>query len=223
MKLGTKSVLFGAHQFMIHPFFVALAWWKLHGFRRVCIGEYKHYDPIEENSGKRYDWWHTRLAFTSLWHWKLWLVFFVHDLGYWGKPNMDGPEGETHPLWGARLMLRLGGEQLWVWHDLVLFHSRFYAKQQNRQPSALCCPDKLATLITPRWLYLAMVRATGEVEEYMARSQSRNDTGGKYVGMNLDTENIRAWHRSMTDYMRRYVEEHKDGKPDTWTPNTAAQ
>jgi hypothetical protein len=23
----------------------------------------------------------------------LWIAFFVHDLGYLGKPNMDGPEG----------------------------------------------------------------------------------------------------------------------------------
>ena len=32
MKIGTKSVLFGAHCFFLHPFFVAVAWWKLYGF-----------------------------------------------------------------------------------------------------------------------------------------------------------------------------------------------
>jgi hypothetical protein len=32
MKVGTKSVIFGAHSFLIHPFFVAAAWWKLYGF-----------------------------------------------------------------------------------------------------------------------------------------------------------------------------------------------
>jgi len=32
MKLGTRSVLFGAHQFFVHPFFVFIAWWKLFGF-----------------------------------------------------------------------------------------------------------------------------------------------------------------------------------------------
>lgn len=30
MKVGTKSVLFGAHQFILHPFFLWLAWWKLY-------------------------------------------------------------------------------------------------------------------------------------------------------------------------------------------------
>jgi hypothetical protein len=32
MRVGTKSVLFGAHCFFIHPFFVAVAWWMLYGF-----------------------------------------------------------------------------------------------------------------------------------------------------------------------------------------------
>lgn len=32
MKIGTRSVLFGVHQFAIHPWFVAWAWWKLYGF-----------------------------------------------------------------------------------------------------------------------------------------------------------------------------------------------
>ena len=63
MKVGTKSVLFGAHQFLIHPPFVALAWWKLYGFP---------FDP------------------------RLWVAFYVHDIGYLGKPNMDGSEGESH-------------------------------------------------------------------------------------------------------------------------------
>lgn len=32
MKVGTKSVIFGAHCFLIHPFFVAAAWRRLYGF-----------------------------------------------------------------------------------------------------------------------------------------------------------------------------------------------
>jgi len=32
MKVGTKGVLFGGHCFFIHPWFVALAWWRLYGF-----------------------------------------------------------------------------------------------------------------------------------------------------------------------------------------------
>jgi len=31
MTRGTKSLLFGAHQFLLHPFMVTLAWWILFG------------------------------------------------------------------------------------------------------------------------------------------------------------------------------------------------
>ena len=32
MTVGTKSVLFGAHCFLIHGFFVARGWWSIWGF-----------------------------------------------------------------------------------------------------------------------------------------------------------------------------------------------
>jgi hypothetical protein len=71
MKIGTKSVLFGAHCFFLHPWFVAWGWWKLYGFP---------WDP------------------------RMWFVFFFHDLGYFGKPDMDGEEGEQHPWTGAKIV-----------------------------------------------------------------------------------------------------------------------
>jgi hypothetical protein len=40
MKTGTKSILFGVHQFMLHPFFVLWAWWiiyrKLPRLHQLC-------------------------------------------------------------------------------------------------------------------------------------------------------------------------------------------
>ena len=38
------------------------------------------------------------------WDPRLWVAFFVHDLGYFGKVNIDGAEGETHVEFGAELM-----------------------------------------------------------------------------------------------------------------------
>ena len=70
MKIGTKSVLFGAHQFAASA------------LRRGGMVE----------------------ALRIPWDPRLWVAFFVHDLGYWGVPNMDGPEGEEHPTFGARIM-----------------------------------------------------------------------------------------------------------------------
>jgi hypothetical protein len=195
VRVGTKSILFGAHCFFLHPWFVAAAWWKLYGF------------PFDL---------------------RLWIAFFVHDLGYIGKPNMDGPEGESHPEFGARIMGRLfdrdrfreGDLARYRWHDFCLLHSRFYAKREGRNPSALCVADKFAFCLTPAWLYLPMVRATGEIREYMKLAAAMNDGagGGKYACMNISTEDQRCWHADVQSYVRRWVAEHKDGRIDTWTP-----
>lgn len=185
MRIGTKSVLFGAHCFFLHPWFVARAWWKLYGFP---------WDP------------------------RLWIAFIVHDLGYVGKPNMDGEEGERHVEFGAQLMSWLFGV---AWGDLCGYHSRFYARQCGAIPSRLCYADKLAIALTPHWLYLPMARATGELREYMGnakRDTSRHWVREKYKHMRLDYRGQREWYQSVQQWCLRYVGEHKDGAEDTWTP-----
>lgn len=44
MKTGTKSLLFGVHQFLIHPIVVWIAWYKLYGFPdwRECFCIFIH-------------------------------------------------------------------------------------------------------------------------------------------------------------------------------------
>ena len=202
MTVGTKSILFGVHAFWLHPWLVALAWRRLYGFP---------FDP------------------------RLWVAFFVHDLGYWGKPNMDGPEGETHPVLGSYIMWRLfdvadlnraqrrmlmatdlGGwpERYRRWSDFVLYHSRFYAKRDGRAPSRLCFADKLSILYEPWWLYLPRAWASGELAEYMDKGPSRDPRA--YPDGRPPTR--RAWLRQVKTYMRDWVEAHKDGAADTWTP-----
>jgi hypothetical protein len=215
MKIGTKSVLFGAHCFFLHPWFVAYAWWKLYGFP---------FDP------------------------RLWVAFFVHDLGYIGKPNMDGEEGEMHPYKGALIMNRLF-DKLKVkkifpdgnihytkkgvngilsdiyhgkinnrnenyWFLFTLYHSRFLAKRNDAQYSQLCVADKLAIAITPAWLYLPMVRWTGEIKEYM-KDAAINSSGVIKV-----QDNQKKWYLAVQDYVRKWVYEHKDLKEDLWTPSS---
>lgn len=204
MRIGTKSVLFGVHAFWLHPFLLAWAWWRLWGWRTVTD--------------------HATGLAVSLRDWRLWLVFFVHDLGYWGQPNMDGPEGEMHPFWGAKLLTRWcdkGLEHVWVrqgqcwlgpWGMFVLLHSRFLAKALGRPFSLLCVADKLVIAAEPSWLYLPRVRASGEVYEYMAKAN------GRYA-MGISVDSQREWHQGIRDYCRRWVEEHRDGRDDTWTPS----
>jgi hypothetical protein len=200
MKIGTKSVLFGAHCFFLHPWFVAWGWWKLYGFP---------WDP------------------------RLWVAFFVHDLGYWGKPNMDGPEGETHPRFGARVMGRLfdnrlkprdecptDGEFIYrirdtTWHDFSLLHSRYYAKKLGFPVSPLCYADKLSIALTTAWLYLPMVRWTGEIDEYLKNAKNADKAGHFKADDYRGREKL--WHAELVRYMVAWVEAHKDGSADTWT------
>ncbi len=122
--------MYGAHQFLLHPLFVALAWWKLFGFPKDI---------------------------------RLWVAFFVHDIGYWGCPNMDGYEGQRHPELGAYLMGKLFGQE---WASFTARHSRSYAKLERLPVSGLCAADKLVMAIEPRCLYCLRVRLTGEWREY---------------------------------------------------------
>lgn len=135
---------------------------------------------------------------------RLWITFFVHDLGYWGKPNMDGPEGEQHPWTGANIMLFFGLE----WHKFTLYHSRFLAKKHGRPVSRLCVADKLAIYQTWRWLYLLQTNLTGEIHEYMKGSGARTPAGERSQW---------EWLRDVRLYCRAWALEHKDCKPDTWT------
>ena len=141
MKVGTKSLLFGVHQFLYHPLTVGLAWRKLFGV------------------------WPTR---------KEWICIFVHDLGYWGKENMDGKEGRMHPEFGARLAHQLADRPSITgssaYYELTLFHSREYAKMAGQEPSLLAWADKYCVCVEPRWLYLLRARLSGEIREYKANA-----------------------------------------------------
>lgn len=164
MKVGTKSVLFGAHQFLIHPIIVARAWSRLYGF------------PIDH---------------------RLWVAFFVHDVGYIGKPNMDGDEGETHVETGAKIMGKLFGKE---WHDFTLNHSRFYAKKNNTKISRLCVADKYAMVLTPTWLFVALTTLSGERSEYFSHEKYKD----------LSKDSYHAWYEDAKKYFVKWVDENKE-------------
>lgn len=244
MKIGTKSVLYGAHCFLFHWIFVAMGWWKLYGLRRVEIGKkVVHAEGIPHGIGLH--------VYASILNYKLWVAFFVHDLGYIGKSDMDGEtEGETHPEWACQKMNQWFGAP---WGQFVLTHSRFYAKKMKLPVSPLCYADKLAITMQPAWLYLPSVRLTGEIKEYM--KMARVNSNGKVLALQCPackSENVRdivaydtpalecvdckhwgtldwgfrqptlreseeRWYSEMQAYVVKWVDEHKDGKDDTWT------
>jgi len=184
MSIGTKSVLFGAHCFFLHPLFVALAWTRLYGFPR---------------------------------DWRLYLAFFVHDLGYAGKENIDGPEGEEHVHFGAAVMRRLCGRE---WEEFTRSHSRYWAKKTGRPYSRLCVADKLAFVLTPLWLYIPMTRWTGELAEYMRRARfSLDDIRNleSWEARCLQSEDEHSFLVGLRSYTNRWVEHHRDLAEDHWT------
>ncbi len=134
MRVGTRSLLFGEHQLVLHPLYVASAWRHLFGFP---------WDP------------------------RLWLCFFLHDIGYWGRPDMDGESGREHPRLGALAVHRLldrGPDHTWM--DFCLYHSRYLADKGNRPVSRLALADKFSLVLMPWWLWLALAWLSGSLGEY---------------------------------------------------------
>ncbi len=178
MRVGTKSVLFGAHSPLVHPCFVALAWWKLYGFP---------FDP------------------------RLWISFFIHDLGYFGKANIDGKEGEKHVEFGAGIMKRFFGD---YWGDFCKYHSRYYAKKDHKPFSRLCVADKLGVGITPSWIFLPLAWFSGELEEY-----KRLSLEPKYTHLNNPYTKGRPWFLKLKQKLCEWAIVHKNGKTDLDTPS----
>lgn len=177
MSIGTKSLLFGYHQFLLHPIGVAIAWWKLYGFP---------WDP------------------------RLWVAFFVHDLGYWGKPNMDGAEGEKHPFLGANIMHALFDSwkhaRPFRWYEFTLYHSRFLARNHDVAFSQLCVADKYLIVLMPTWLQVLLTRVTGEIGEYR-----RGQNGRTPAGEMSDRQWVEAMKERIREWMRTEVRGQRTG------------
>jgi len=137
MRRGTKSILFGVHQFIIHPIVVLIAWVKLYGrpnwkeFVCIIIHDWGYWGKrkMDDEEGERHPEWAARFAL-------LWLD--------WGDLETKG----------------------FTYFDLCLYHSRHLAKARGVEPSRLCWADKLSILYEPWWFYLPRAWASGELQEY---------------------------------------------------------
>lgn len=182
MKVGTKSLLFGVHQFLYHPWTVARAWRRL----------YRRWPTFEEA-----------------------ICIFCHDLGYGGKPNMDGPEGRSHPELGADIAAELvylwrelrghpeevcDSGYLWAWH-LTINHSTHSANARGQHTSMLYLADKASILCEYRWFYLLRARLSGELTEYIANSPIEAEI--------TCVNQPRCWFRYYSDRVRQQVFRHE--------------
>lgn len=118
--------------------------------------------------------------------WRMLICIIVHDLGYVGCSTIDGEDGERHVELGARIAGWLFGSR---YRDEVLFHSRHYARNAQRDPSDLCWADKASVLFDPAWFYLLRARLSGELSEYRGNAAA-------YVSMEEEDITWFLWYQS---------------------------
>lgn len=87
----------------------------------------------------------------------------LHDVGYVGCPEMDGPVGTTHPRLGAEIARHTLGEDM---ARLIEGHSKGFADAFGLPLSKLYGPDKCSHMFEPICWYVFRTRLTGELKMY---------------------------------------------------------
>ena len=97
MTVGTKSVLFGAHCFLIHGFFVARGWWTLWGFPwdpRLWTAFFVHdlgylgCGDMDGSQGEEHV--HLGAKIMGLLFGDSWAIFTLRHSRYWAKKHGVG-------------------------------------------------------------------------------------------------------------------------------------
>lgn len=205
MKMGTKSLLFGAHCWFIHPWFVAWAWWKLYGFPwdpRLWVAFVIHdwgywgKTAMDDEEGENHPEWAANVVH------KLFDRFEPYEKTDFG-PGVyplqigDGPWIDTH----CDHFVFYGNS--YRWYRFIKYHSRFLSKRDNEEPSKLCYADKLAIALTPWWLYIPMVRLTGEIREYRSVDKHTYELPNDHASISL-ADDIK-WFKALQKFMKEWV------------------
>lgn len=182
-------------------------------------------------------WWHgftVVFAWRKLYgrwpHWHEFIPAMIHDVSYWGKPNMDGPEGRLHPEGGAKLAARVvmffktaylrfrtrgrrdsrAGAIYYALNAaldtywLSLYHSREYALMKGEEPSPLCWADKLSVIYEPAWFYILRARLSGELVEFKARAADKLGPVSDFEWLRWYRGRVRGWVEKLpADYVER--------------------
>ena len=171
MSRGTKTLLFGVHQFILHPFFVLYSWLmiygkfpKLHELVAIVIHDWGLWGKPDVDGEKAEQ--HPEIVHDFIWKY---IIPYNGDIST------------------ADIIIR------WTtfWNNVaceVLGHSRYYAAKYNIPISKLCRADKGATALYPFWLYYLLGTLSGEINEYMERTKN-----GKYSGNMWNYENKIKW------------------------------
>jgi hypothetical protein len=182
-SIGTRSLLFGAHQFILHPLAVAYSWWCLFGFP-----------------------WDPRLWVAFLVHdWGYWGKPDMDGHAGANHPRLgaeimhflfDHPRTKVTDKWAAGCVIRSNYD----WYNFTIKHSRRFAK--GGEVSRLCVADKLALVVTPQWLYLLLVWWSGEWEEYADEAKIPRMSG---VWIVPPKARLNQWYRQAHMKICRWV------------------
>lgn len=141
MKIGTRSILFGVHQFLWHPLTVLLAWRRLYGWPnwKQAIAIFCH----------------------DLGYWGCPNI----DGQEGGEHPMRGA------MLASRIVGFFRGDKWCIHtFYFCLLHSRVAARAYGKEVSALYAADKVSILYDPKWLYLLRARLSGEIKEFKAHA-----------------------------------------------------
>lgn len=163
MKLGTRSVLYGVHQFAWHPVTVYMAWRHLYKsnpkwWETICIAVhdlgYIGCPDIDGDVGREHPRVGAELAAT-----------LVRKLYVWGQTLRQPVRAcldesfKVETFFGA---LNLSNKA----RRLCLGHSRSFAAKHGMKVSKLSRADKVSVIFDPDWFYLLRAKASMEIWEY---------------------------------------------------------
>jgi hypothetical protein len=178
MKTGTKSLLFGHHQFILHPILVWMAWVYL----------YKEFPPF-------------RVVLAIIIHdWGYWGSEKMDD--EYGERHAERSARimvRLDRIFDFDLYYDRNGNG-WLMEHLVEFHSRFQAKRWGCHASPLCLADKASILLMPDWLCIFLGWLSGEVREYMTHQKYEINHG---VDLSQDTR--RSWLKRYKNICRKWI------------------
>lgn len=179
MRVGSKSILFGTHQFIWHPITVARAWKAIYGewpqrlshWAAIACHDigYWNCSTMDGPDGILHPERGAKLAARLTY--KLFMLG-KHWLRPWRWRQLNGH-------YRGYCVYKAIAEALLA-QEMVLGHSKRYAGVTGGKISALYAPDKCCVLFDPPWFYLLRGRLSGEVAEYVANSPMPKATPARW-------------------------------------------
>lgn len=158
MNVGTKSLLFGVHQFLWHPWTVGRAyrhiykrWPTFEEWLCILVHDWGYWgsENMDGEQGKKHPERGALIACTLVYYWYRLKFVLSRKIKY------------KHLI-----ALMYAGDAF----ERTLYHSSHYVRMHGAKPSSLYLPDKVSILFEPRWWYLLRAKLSGEIYEYIENS-----------------------------------------------------